>query len=125
MPVKKQTMTKLFLIKADFTDPQADSEGKRYFCPYCATVEGVLSYYPELKEKLDIQYVDFKRPRPAIIDLIGEENQSCPVLIIDEGNEPVSENIKLKAANGKLFINETDDLFKYLSEAFGIGFPHS
>ncbi|RKD85976.1 DUF3088 domain-containing protein [Mangrovibacterium diazotrophicum] len=117
-------MTKLFLIKADFTDPNADTEGKRYFCPSCATVKGALSYYPELEEKLDVEYVDFKRPRPAIIDLIGEENQSCPVLILDEGAKPVSGNIEVKSANGKLFINETDDILKYLSETFGIGYPH-
>jgi glutaredoxin 2 len=55
-----------------------------------------------------VNYVDFQRPRPAIIDLIGEANQSCPVLIKDDGT----------------FINERDEIIRHLTENHGIGQPH-
>ncbi len=100
----------LFLLKADFVDALAGTVDAKYFCPDCAYVEGLLSYYPRLREELEINYVDFKRPRPAIIDLIGEANQSCPVLIID--------------AKTGLFIDDKVEIARYLSEKHGIGLIH-
>lgn len=100
-------MDKLFLLKPDFID-KARNNNTKYFCPPCAQIEGILSFYPFLREKLEIQYVDFERPRPSIIELIGEENQSCPVLILSD----------------KTFINDPDKISKYLSEKYGIGYAH-
>jgi hypothetical protein len=31
---------------------------------------------------IEIHYVDFKKPRQTIIELIGDDNQNCPVSII-------------------------------------------
>lgn len=100
-------MDKLFLLKPDFQD-KVRNDGKFYFCPPCALIEGVLSFYPFLLDKLDIYHVDFVRPRPAIIELIGEENQSCPVLIQPDG----------------AFINDPDKILIYLAETYGIGHAH-
>jgi len=100
-------MEKLFLIKPDFQDTKRNAE-KKYFCPPCARIEGVLSFYPQLRNQLEVRYVDFARPRPAIIELIGEENQSCPVLVLDDGR----------------FINEPDDIVRYLTENYQIGHMH-
>lgn len=102
---------KLFLLKADFADAKIGSADAKYFCPDCAYIEGLLSYYPRLRSELDITYVDFKRPRPAIVELIGEANQSCPVLIID-------------ATNG-IFINDNVEIARYLAENYGIGVIHT
>ena len=65
----------LFLLKPDFRD---DSGGP-WYCPSCATLEGVLGFYPRLRELLDVQYLDFPRPRAAVIAAIGAENQGLPV----------------------------------------------
>ena len=54
-------MTKLFLLRPNFPDKKL-SETNIYFCPDCAMIEGVLSYYPELKQKVEITYVDFEVP---------------------------------------------------------------
>jgi len=117
-------MTKLFLLKPDFKDSKTDSEGKLYYCPQCVMIAGIIKYYPQLETLLEVNYVDFQRPRNPIIELIGEENQSCPVLIIENNQE---ENIDLSYFNSygdKLFINSMDSIIKYLSENYGIGIPH-
>ena len=117
-------MTKLFLLKPDFKDSNTDNEGKLYYCPQCALIAGIIKYYPQLETMLEINYVDFQRPRKAIIELIGEENQSCPTLIVENNQE---ENVDLSYFNfygDKLFINSTDLILKYLSAKFGIGNPH-
>jgi hypothetical protein len=117
-------MAKLFLLKPDFTDVKIDNEGKLYYCPQCAMIAGIIKYYPQLETLLEINFVDFQRPRKAIIELIGEENQSCPVLIIENDQD---ENIDMSYFNSyrdKLFVNSTDLIVKYLSEKYGIGIPH-
>lgn len=100
-------MEKLFLLKPDFQDINRSVQTK-YFCPPCALIEGVLSFYPRLRNELEITYVDFVRPRPAIIELIGEANQSCPVLVLDDGS----------------FLNDADEIIQYLTENHQIGQAH-
>lgn len=121
---KCNILTKLFLIKPGFTDSNRDSEGKLYYCPFCATLEGIIKYYPQLEKLIEINYVDFKRPRPAIIELIGEENQSCPVLIIDNKQDNNVNTSYFTSYGDKLFVDSTDLISRYLTEKFGIGILH-
>jgi hypothetical protein len=100
-------MKKLFLLKADFKDASRE-EGKKYFCPDCAMIEGLLSYYPRLLEELEVHYVNFAHPRTVLVDLIGEANQSCPVLVLENGS----------------FINETNEIIRHLTEYHQIGRMH-
>lgn len=100
-------MKKLFLLKADFQDANR-ADGKKYFCPECSPIEGLLSYYPRLRSELEVQYLDFSRPRPALVDLLGEENQSCPVLVLEDGT----------------FINETSEIIKHLTQYHKVGHSH-
>jgi len=118
-------MIKLFLLKHGFTDSNADNEGKLYYCPHNAIIEGVIKYYPQLEKMIEIHHVDFKRPRPAIIELIGEENQSCPVLIIDNKPHNEIDNSYFEKYGDKLFVNSPDLILKYFAERFGIGISHS
>ena len=99
-------MKKLFLLKADFQDASR-ADGKRYFCPDCVMIEGLLSYYPRLLDELEVKYVNFARPRPALVNLLGEENQSCPVLVFEDG----------KRAKKSSDLIERPELFHYT-------FPH-
>lgn len=100
-------MKKLFLLKPDFKDLKRGDD-LSYFCPDCAIIEGLLSYYPRLRTELEVHYVDFIRPRQALIELLGEENQSCPVLILDNGS----------------FLNEPDDIIAHLAEYHHTGHAH-
>jgi hypothetical protein len=100
-------MKRLFLLKADFKD-ESRADDKRYFCPDCVMIEGLLSYYPRLLNELEVKYVNFARPRPALVDLLGEENQSCPVLVLEDGT----------------FINDTAGIIQHLIEKHQIGHAH-
>ncbi|MEM8445411.1 DUF3088 family protein, partial [Morganella morganii] len=66
-----------------------------FLCPDCTLLEGVLATNPELRESTDVVYVDFDKPRKLLVDLIGEENQSLPVLVF---------------ADGQNFINDVDGI---------------
>jgi len=100
-------MKKLFLLKADFQDVNRNPEAK-YFCRDCTPIEGLLSYYPELRNEIEVVYVDFARPRKVLVDLLGEENQGCPVLVLDDGS----------------FINEISQIYEHLTRRHGIGRCH-
>lgn len=100
-------MKKLFLLKADFQDKNR-ADGKNYFCPECSPIEGLLSYYPRLRTELEVDYLDFTRPRQVLIDLVGEENQSCPVLVLEDGS----------------FINDPVKIISHLTEFHQIGYSH-
>ena len=117
-------MTKLFLLKHDFTDNNSDKDGKKYYCPNCAMIEGIIKYYPQLEKMIEIHRVDFKRPRIEIIDLIGTENQSCPVLIIDNSNLNSDFRSYFTPFGDKLFVNSTDLIARYFTEKFGVGILH-
>ena len=117
-------MIKLFILKPGFTDPNNDSEGIHYFCPHSALIEGLIKYYPQLEEKMEINRIDFKRPRPEVIKLLGEENQSCPVLIIDNNQDTETDTGYFSKYGNKLFVNEDDLILKYLADKFGIDAPH-
>ena len=109
---------RLYLLKPDFID-----QGKTYFCPGCAQVEWMLSFYPELREKIEVFYVDFPRPRPGLVADIGEENQGCPKLVIG-GEYDVPGGVKVGEARGRRFISAPLEICRYLSSAYGVGEPH-
>lgn len=100
-------MKKLFLLKADFQDVNLNAEDK-FYCPDCVMIEGLLSYYPKLRSELEVIYLDFARPRKPIVDLLGEANQSCPVLVLEDGS----------------FINETQEICDYFTAVHQIGKSH-
>lgn len=109
----------LFVLKADFID-QADV----YFCPGCAEVLGVLEYYPKLKSHIQVHHVDYPRPRPAIVSLLGEEFQSCPVLVLGTVPEGEIPGVRIQHSNGHAFIDDPREIGWYLSHVYGTGRPH-
>lgn len=117
-------MIQLFLLNPDFIDQKEDNKGKLYYCPDCAIVEGILSYYPALRKELDIVYVDFATPRRKIVELIGEENQGSPVLIISKEEDPTVDVSYFKTYGDVLFINSTSLIAKFLSEKYNVGLIH-
>lgn len=117
-------MTKLFLLKPGFTDGNSDKEGKKYYCPDCALIEGILKYYPQLEQIIEIHRVDFKRPRQSLVEIIGEENQSCPVLVIDNKQESSIDTSYFTSEGDLLFVSSTELIARYFAERFGIGNLH-
>jgi len=118
-------MTKLFLLKPNFSDIKLN-ESEVYYCPHCAMIEGILKYYPFLEEMIEINYLDFQRPRQKIINIIGKENQGCPVLIIhrkdvEKGETEMSD---FRMYGEFYFSNSTKIIANYLANKYKTGIPH-
>ena len=108
---------RLFLINPGWHDDQ----GGPWFCPAGSVVEGVLGFYPALRDQLDILYLDHPRPRPPVIDLVGEAHQSCPLLVLDGDLDwPGAET---SAATGQRFLQD-EAILPYLAARYGVGLPH-
>jgi hypothetical protein len=109
----------LFLLNPNFYD----GEDGPFFCPHSAAMEGLLKYAPEILEKVEVQRIEFKRPRPDIIALLGEENQNTPVLIITEEDEIPTE-AQVSATTGRAFIVGEIEISKFLHKKLGTIKPH-
>lgn len=108
---------RLFLLKPDF---RREGEGP-FYCPESALVEGVLSFYPKLRDHIDVQYIDFEKPRAALVQEIGEANQGCPVLLLADGRRVPGETVEIREANGRRFIADEAQIRQYLAAAYGVG----
>ncbi len=110
----------LFLLKHDFPD----GPGQPFYCPECAQINGVLHYYPQLRHVLEVRYVDFPRPRPEVVALIGEANQSCPVLVLGEAASKAVTGVNVREHAGRRFVSGATDIGNYLAAVYGSGRPH-
>lgn len=111
----------LFLLKAEFTDSQAGAG--LFYCPSCATLAGVLSYFPGLKKQLRVVEVDFPRPRQAVAELLGPQHPGCPVLVIADPAAVKGVTVKY-ASTGHAYLDSAADIGLYLALHYGIAAPH-
>ncbi|MDQ0561216.1 hypothetical protein QO004_003009 [Rhizobium mesoamericanum] len=102
----------LFLIAPGFLDPK--QPGRTFVCPHCNAIEGLLSSFPELARRLDVHRVPFPRPRARVIEAVGEENQSLPVLVLASNPPPDAADWK-----GKRFVAKTGRILDLLAERHG------
>ncbi len=106
----------LFLLAPGFFDNGAGP----YYCGDSAPVEGLLSFFPMLRDRVDVRYIEAQRPREAIVSLIGDANQSAPVLVLGEGRSPKDGNLVVGEYQGRRFINDEAGIRKYLSAEYGV-----
>jgi len=111
---------RLYLLRPGFEDPALDSGGKGWVCPACCMVEGFLAAFPQVREALDITYYPFPRPRQAIIDLVGEDHQGMPLLILAEHTQ--GEDVL--QANGLRLISDEKAILRHLARKHGVAAPH-
>ncbi len=110
----------LFLLKPHFMD-----KGKGpYFCPGCAQMVGLLEFYPALNQQLEVRWLDFPRSRPELIDLLGEEDQSCPVLVLKDAPNGLPQTLPVQQAKGRWFVEGADGIANYLAHVHDVGLPH-
>lgn len=113
------TRDRLFLLRPDFVDPAYP--GQRFYCWHCALLEGVLASFPALTGRIDVERVAWPRPRHAVIDLVGEENQSLPLLVLaDDAPAELATGEK----DGVRFVAGREALLDVLSRRHGIPVPH-
>jgi hypothetical protein len=112
-------MTKdtLFLLPPGFED-----NDRREFCPECAEMWGVLSYYPAIKESLEICYVGISHPRGPIVDVLGDGKWNAPTLILAEP-KAVTGDFRTKTENGVSYLDSARQIAKYFAAKFGTAMP--
>lgn len=108
---------KLFLLAPGFKD-----HDRREYCPECAEMWGLLNYFPAIRETLEIRYQPIERPRAEMVELLGEEYQNCPTLILAETADP-GPFAAPKTANGQRFLDNARDIGKYFAHRYGTPFP--
>jgi hypothetical protein len=85
------------------------------YCGDSLPVEGLLSFFPQLRSLLDVHYLDFPRPRAELVKLLGEAHQGIPVLILADEREIADEELTPKESNGKRFFADERSIRRYLS----------
>lgn len=96
----------LYILAPGFEDPAYP--GKTFYCWHCALMEGVLASFPDLAAELDVRRIAWPKPRQELVELLGEANQSLPVLVPAEGG----------------FIDDKDAILAALTERHGFPFLH-
>jgi len=81
----------------------------------------LLSYFPKLREAIDVRKIEFTRPRATVINLLGEENQSCPCLILADPTK--AKGLPTKQYEEYTFINDDKAIVEYLARNYGISRP--
>ena len=109
---------RLFLLRPSF--PDAAAGPGQFFCPGCMQVEGLLACFPQMRDALEIIYLDFARPREVLVELLGEAHQSCPVLVA----APDAERAGLQQVNGQLVAPDAPAIGSYLAGRYGLPLPH-
>lgn len=121
MPKRDQ----LFLLAPDFKDAR---HGERpFFCPETAMVEGMLAFYPKLRAQVDIHYIGFEKPRTAIVALLGEGMQGCPILVMGDESLvafPAHPEVRVGESSGQAYISKDIEICRYLAHRYGAGIPH-
>jgi len=107
----------LFLLAPGFFD-----NSRREYCPECAEVWGLFSYFPALKESVNIIYQPIVKPRADLTQRLGDKNQNCPTLILNN-NSSRYENCGIMRKNGHYFINNARDIGVYYSLRYGTPHP--
>jgi hypothetical protein len=110
---------RLYLLKPDFEDPAYP--GKRFYCWHCALLEGVLASFPQLSARIDVERIAWPRPRQAVIEMVGEANQSLPLLVLADD---APEGLATGYYQGRRFIADKDVILRALSLRHGLPEPH-
>jgi Protein of unknown function (DUF3088) len=85
------------------------------YCSDSAPVEGVLSFFPQLRQLIDIHYLEFPRPREPLVKALGDQYQSLPVLILAANRKIKDAELQPSQANGKWFFADQSSIRHYLS----------
>jgi hypothetical protein len=90
------------------------------YCSDSAPVEGVLSFFPQLRQLVDIHYLEFPRPREPLVKALSEKHQSLPVLILAANRKVKDKELQPNTANGKWFFVDESSIRHYLSTQYDL-----
>ena len=106
----------LFLLPPGFFD-----NDRREYCPECAELWGVLSYFPAIMPSLDIRYMEIGRPRMPMVELLGEANQNCPTLVL--ARPELAEGLAVQRHGDLHFLDNARAIGHYFARKYGTPVP--
>jgi len=107
----------LFLLAPGFEDNE-----RREYCPECAEMWGVLSYYPAIKEAVEIRYETISHPRTGLVKLLGGGRHNCPTLVLPKGTK-IPDGVRVKTGNGYDYLPSAQSIGVYFSKIYGTAVP--
>lgn len=107
---------RLYLLRPGFSNAGLGP----LYCNDSAPVEGMLSFFPEVRTLIDVSYLNFPRPRAALIELLGEEHQSLPVLVLAPGRKLHADAPEPQSANGQRYFADERSIRQYLSAQYDL-----
>lgn len=113
------TRDRLFLLNPAFEDPAYP--GQRFFCWHCMLIGGLVDSLSALAAAIDVVRVAWPRPRQPVIDLVGEENQWLPLMVLADGATSAHQT---GSHQGRAFIADKDGILAALAERHGFPIPH-
>ncbi len=110
---------RLYLLENEFADP--DLPGRVFYCRDCITLNGLLAAFADHCGNLEIIRVSFPRPRTAVIDAIGADNQWLPVLVFaDDAPAELADHDHM----GRRFVTDMPRLLQALHVRHGFPEAH-
>lgn len=107
----------LFLLAPGFV-----GRDRREYCPECAEMWGLISYFPAIKEALEIRYETIEQPRVGLVALLGDGRWNCPTLILARDSDP-GPDTKTGQSGEWRYIDNARDIGKYFAHRFGTPMP--
>lgn len=104
----------LFLLKPGFRNAGLGP----FYCGDSVPVEGLLGFFPELREAVEVRYIAFERPRGDLVELLGEAHQSLPVIVLSEEAVIRDADIEVAQSQGRRFIADEKMIRRYLSTQY-------
>lgn len=74
---------RLYILASPFQDG-----GFEWYCNDCATMEGALLANPHWNQKIEVHRIGFPRPRRELVELVGEDYQGLPMLVMEAAGAP-------------------------------------
>lgn len=105
-----------------FLPPGFEDNGRREYCPECAELWGLLSWFPSVRESLTVKYIPIARPRQIMVDMLGEDHQNGPTLVLSS-TSPHFDNCGIQTYEGYSLIDNARDIGRYYAERFGVPWP--
>ncbi|WP_339745665.1 DUF3088 domain-containing protein [uncultured Maricaulis sp.] len=102
----------LFLL----TGAWDDAAGGPWLCADCCLMEGALLVNPHWREAITIVRIDYPRPRPEIIALLGEAHQNAPTLIL---SADTNAHTQVETANDRRFLTDPKAICHQLATTYG------
>jgi hypothetical protein len=107
---------KLYLLRPGFHNAGIGP----LYCNDSAPVEGMLSFFPALRTLVDVQYLDFPRPRRTLVEALGEQHQALPLLILAPDRVISDVAPEPQTVGGKRFYANERQIRDYFSAQYDV-----